>query len=50
MPFGYYNIADVMISWEQMGVFDYLLPFLLVFAIVYGILTTTKFLGTEKPV
>lgn len=33
---------------DQMGVFAYLLPFLLIFALVYGILTKTTILGNNK--
>ncbi len=32
-------IGDVLSSWEQAGFFSYLLPFLLIFALVFGILT-----------
>lgn len=42
------SIADLFFQWETLGVFDYLLPFLLVFAIVFGILSTTKVLGHNK--
>ena len=34
-------------QWKQIGVFDYMLPFLLIFALIYGILTKIK-LFTEK--
>ncbi|MFH0831320.1 MAG: hypothetical protein V1886_00420 [archaeon] len=40
---------DVMVqSWAQHGVFSVLLPFVLVFAVVFAILERTKVLG-EKP-
>ncbi|MFH1290395.1 MAG: hypothetical protein ABIH92_03235 [Nanoarchaeota archaeon] len=48
MVFG--SIADILFQWEYLGVFDFILPFLLIFAIVFGILTSTKFLGDNKPV
>lgn len=35
-------------QWEQMGVFSYMIPFLLIFAVVYGILTKMKLFGDEK--
>ena len=35
-------------QWEALGVFDFILPFLLVFAIVFGILSATNVLGTNK--
>lgn len=44
------SILDIFFQWENLGVFDYLLPFLLVFAIVYGVLSSTRFLGDNKPV
>lgn len=49
MPF-YGSIADVFYQWEFLGVFDFILPFLLVFAVVFGILSSTKFMGDNKPV
>lgn len=48
MAFG--SMADILFQWENMGVFDFALPFLLVFVIVYGILTSTKFLGDNNGV
>lgn len=42
------NLEAVFSQWEQMGVFTIILPFLLVFAIVYGILTSTGFLGKDN--
>ena len=44
------SIADILNQWDAVGVFDYMLPFLLVFAIVFGILSSTKFLGKNKTV
>lgn len=35
-------IGDVLFQWEQMGFFSYLLPFLLIFALVFGILTKSN--------
>lgn len=42
-----FNIGDVLDSWNNMGVFAYILPFLLVFAMVYGILNKSKLFGDE---
>lgn len=36
--FGYGAWAQVMAQWEQLGVFTVLLPFVLIFAVVYAIL------------
>jgi len=48
MVFG--SIADVFFQWEYLGVFDFVLPFLLVFAIVFGTLTATNMLGKNRGV
>jgi hypothetical protein len=42
------DIGNALFSLEQMGVFSYLLPFLLIFALVYGILSKTNILGNSK--
>jgi hypothetical protein len=44
------NITDILNTWAQMGVFAYLLPFLMIFAVVFGILNKTTLLGTNKGV
>jgi hypothetical protein len=44
------SIADIFYSWEYLGIFDFVLPFLLVFAVVFGILNTTKVLGHNRGV
>ena len=44
------NIYDILASWEELGVFSFLLPVLMVFALVYGILSTSNFLGENKGV
>jgi len=36
------SIVDVLNQWNQIGVFSYVLPFLLIFAVVYGILSKIK--------
>jgi len=42
------DLGNVLQQWSQMGVFAYLLPFLIIFAVVYGVLQTTKIFGDEK--
>lgn len=42
------SIGNALAQLEQMGVFAYLLPFLLIFALVYGILSNTKILGNNN--
>ena len=52
MPYGFYgySIGDILNSWADMGIFAYALPFLMIFALVYGILDKTKFLGDNRGV
>jgi len=45
-----YTIDEVLYQWEAIGIFDFVLPFLLVFAVVFGILTSTNILGGHKGV
>lgn len=42
------TITSVLNIWNEMGVFSYVIPFLLIFAIVYAILDKTKILGGEN--
>lgn len=44
------NIVDILNYWQQVGVFSYILPFLLIFAIVYGVITKTSILGENRSV
>ena len=44
------DIGSLLSWWESMGVFDYLLPFLLIFAVIYGILEGSKILSGNKGV
>lgn len=44
------TIADIMSQWQAVGVFDYILPFLLIFSVVFGILTSTNVIGKDKGV
>lgn len=43
-----FTFADTINSLKEMGVFDYVLPFLLIFAIIFAILEKTKILGNDK--
>lgn len=43
-------LGDFLSKWEQAGFFSYLLPFLLIFALVFGILTRTKIFKDNKVV
>jgi len=47
---GFYGgeIGNLLAYWEQLGVFSYLLPFLLIFAVVFGIFTKIKVLGENR--
>jgi hypothetical protein len=47
---GFYggNIGSILASWEQAGVFSYVLPFLLIFSIVFGILMKTQIFKDNK--
>lgn len=41
-------VYDLFYQLESIGVFEILLPFLLVFALVFGLLEKTKILGKDK--
>ena len=43
-------IGGMFARWEQMGIFSYLLPFLLIFALVNGILTRIKIFKDNKAI
>ena len=47
---GFYggSIGNTLLVWEQAGFFSYILPFLLIFAIVFGILMRTKIFEQNK--
>ena len=47
---GYYggSIGNLLLYWEQAGFFSYILPFLLIFAVVFGILTKMKLFGDQN--
>jgi hypothetical protein len=44
------DIGYLLQQWADLGVFDYLLPFLLIFALVYGILSSTNIFRGNKTV
>lgn len=44
------SITDILNKWAEMGIFAYVLPFLMIFAVVYGILNKTALLGPNKAV
>ncbi|MBM3232263.1 hypothetical protein FJZ21_02710 [Candidatus Pacearchaeota archaeon] len=48
MPF--FSLHDLYSQWETSGVFDFLLPALLIFAVIFGILTSTGVLGANRGV
>lgn len=44
------SIGTVLMQWEQMGFFSYLLPFLLLFALMFGILSQINFFDKNKTI
>lgn len=51
--YGYFDgtmIGDMFRQWEQAGFFTYLLPFLLIFALVFGILNQIKLFKDNKSI
>jgi len=46
----YGSITNILNVWDSMGVFAYVIPFLLIFAVVFAILDKTKVLGDNKSV
>jgi len=47
---GFYGgeIGNILAQWEQMGVFSYMLPFLLIFALIFGILSKLNLFGSAS--
>jgi hypothetical protein len=43
-----WTFTAMLNQWDQMGIFNYALPFLLIFALVYGILNKSKIFGDEN--
>lgn len=46
----FFSVFDIYYQWERAGVFDFVLPMLLIFAVVFGILTATGVLGHNRGV
>jgi hypothetical protein len=44
------TVQSILNSWADAGIFKYVLPFLLVFALIFGILSKTAILGDNKGV
>lgn len=44
----FFSFYDLFYNWESIGVFDLLLPFLLIFAVLFAVLTNTRILGDHK--
>ncbi len=44
------SITEVLNIWNEMGVFSYVIPFLLVFAVVFAILSKTKILDDNRSI
>ncbi|MBX4211934.1 hypothetical protein KW787_00560 [Candidatus Pacearchaeota archaeon] len=44
------TIGTILNQWQTLGVFDYVLPFLLLFAVIFGILSATNIIGTNRGV
>ncbi len=42
------TIQEILQQWANLGFFDYILPFLLIFAIVFGILNSIKLFGDKN--
>ena len=42
------SITEVLNLWAELGVFSYVLPFLLIFAVVFAILKKTQILGKKE--
>ena len=46
----FFSLYDLYAQWETSGVFDFLLPAMLIFATIFGILTSTGVLGGNRGV
>jgi len=44
------NVGALLAQWEQLGVFSYVLPFLLMFALIFGILSRMQIFKDNKAV
>jgi hypothetical protein len=43
-----FDIGTMILQWQTVGIYDFLLPFLLMFALIFGILSTTNIIGPNK--
>ncbi len=50
MWFMQFNVVDLLNQWEAVGIFSHVLPFLLIFAVVFGVLQHSAVLGHNKGV
>jgi hypothetical protein len=53
MQWGSYGggaIGELFDKWEDIGVFSYMLPFLIIFALVFGILSRIKMFGENRAI
>jgi len=48
--FGQGVIGELLAKWQEMGFFSYLLPFLLIFSLVFGVLTRTQIFKDNKAI
>lgn len=44
------TIGELFASWEQTGIFTYILPFLLIFALIFGILNQIKLFKENRAI
>jgi len=44
------TVTDVLNIWNDLGVFSYVIPFLLIFAVIFAILDKTGLLGENKTI
>ena len=44
------SVTDVLNIWNDIGVFSYVIPFLLIFAVIFAILDKTGILGENKSI
>jgi len=44
------TVTEILNIWNEMGVFSYVIPFLLIFAVVFAILDKSKILGDNKTI
>ena len=48
--YGFFDFNSVMQQWQSIGLFDIILPIILIFTIIYAILQRTKILGGNKSI